>query len=56
MKFSFQLVGRTLLPTAVGSFLVFLSVARSDSKPAEQAPESKDLLAELKTYPHKLVY
>src|SRR5262249_28627098 len=36
--------------------IAFLAEARSDEKKDTGAPETKELLAELKTYPHKLVY
>jgi TolB protein len=36
--------------------LAFLYEARSDEKKDTGAPETKELLTELKTYPHKLVY
>jgi hypothetical protein len=46
-------IGLAVLGTAGVVFLSFLGEARSDEKSAEG---SKDLLAELKTYPHKIVY
>src|SRR5262249_4918367 len=36
--------------------LAFLCEARSDDKKDTGAPETKELLTELKSYPHKLVY
>src|SRR5215472_15932469 len=42
--------------TAGFVLLAFISEARSDEKKDDGPPESKDLLAELKTYRHKLVY
>jgi Tol biopolymer transport system component len=42
--------------TAGLSLCVFLGEARSDDKKGETPPESKELLAELKNYRHKIVY
>ena len=36
--------------------IAFLGEARSDEKKGDTPPESKDLLAELKNYRHKIVY
>src|SRR5438876_9965604 len=53
MKCSLPVLGLATLMTAVGVFLGSIGTVRSDDKPAEG---SKDLLAELKTYRHKLAY
>src|SRR6516165_2694304 len=47
------MLGLTVCVTAGTALVGFPEQARSDEKPAE---ESKDLLFELKNYPHKIVY
>jgi TolB protein len=42
--------------TASLALVAFLGEARSEDKKGETPPESKELLAELKTYKHKIVY
>src|SRR5262245_35979856 len=54
MSYWFKLLGWAALLLAVAVLLGFIPEARSDEKSA--APESKELLAELKTYSHKIVY
>jgi hypothetical protein len=48
-----KLLGWSVLVTAIVICLNLIPEAPSDDQPA---PESKDLLAQLKTYSHKIVY
>lgn len=53
MRHLVTLMGSTVLMLIVATCLTFIPKARSDDQPAA---ESKELLAELKTYSHKIVY
>src|SRR5438552_3490128 len=48
-----KVLGWAALMTAVGIGILFSTAARSDDKPVEG---SKELLNELRPYPHKIVY
>jgi Tol biopolymer transport system component len=53
MRYGVQVVGWAAVVAAVGIGLGFIAEARPDDRPVEG---SRDLLAELKTYKHKIVY
>lgn len=56
MKYLFAVRRAAVAVTVTFAIMLIAGQARADDKPAEQPKESKDLLAELKTYRHKIVY